>query len=285
MIKAIITDVDGVMIGKKEGYNYPLPTPEIMQAFKTLQEKNIPIVLCTGKNSYSIEKLIKKAGLDGPHIGDVGAYIFNPIKNQAIKIHELDKETAKQIVKTFLGNNFHVSVSTTSDSYTDTSHNKEITDKRSYILERQLLISSSLPDEIEKREIIKILITLTSDEEKKVARKLIEPFLDRVNAFHNSHPVTGDWEYLVITKKGVNKKSAAHEVSESLGISLSEVLGVGDTIGDWEFIQDCGYAGIVGQKHPEVLELAKTKGEGKYFLATSVDENGLIQILEYFKLI
>lgn len=285
MIKAIITDVDGVMIGKREGYNYPLPTPEVMQAFKILQGKKIPLVLCTGKASYTIENLIRAAQLDGPHIGDNGTLIFNLIQNKTIKKHLLGKNTVKELVKVFAEENLHFAVNTVTDTFVDENSNEEVNTKRAVVLEKKLIEVPSLLQEIDNLEIIKALATLKNPDEIQRAKKLLEPYKDRVNLFWNFHPITGDWEYAVITAKGINKLSAAREVSESLGILLSDVLGIGDTIGDWDFIKDCGYAGIVGQKHPEVLELARGKGDGKYFLAPSVDENGFVKILEYFKLI
>lgn len=285
MIKAVISDVDGVMIGNKKGLNFPLPTPEVMAAFKTLRERNIPLVLCTGKVSYSIENLIVMVGLDGPHIGDGGTLIFNPIQHQVIRKHVLDSKLVKELAHLFLENNFHFAVNTTQDTYVDKNHNSEITQKRSEVVEKDLVVTPSLLEEIDKLEVIKALVTLTTDEEKSLARTLLEPYKDRVNLFWNSHPMTGEWEYAVITQKGISKRSAAKEVAESLGIQMSEVLGIGDTMGDWVFLQDCGYVGIVGQKHQEVLDLARKKGEGHYFLAPSVDENGMVEVLKYFKLI
>lgn len=47
MIKAIIADVDGVIVGNRRGVNFPLPNKVVMQKLKDLHKKGIPIVLCT----------------------------------------------------------------------------------------------------------------------------------------------------------------------------------------------------------------------------------------------
>ncbi len=45
MIKAIILDVDGVIIGEKIGYNSPHPHPDVVTALKKVREKGIAICL------------------------------------------------------------------------------------------------------------------------------------------------------------------------------------------------------------------------------------------------
>ena len=53
MIKAIITDIDGVIVGKKHGVNFPLPNDDVIQKLKNLHKTGFPIVLCTAKLSRS----------------------------------------------------------------------------------------------------------------------------------------------------------------------------------------------------------------------------------------
>jgi len=46
MIKGLILDVDGVLIGRKKGYNWPEPHPLVIQTLKLLREKGIIVSLC-----------------------------------------------------------------------------------------------------------------------------------------------------------------------------------------------------------------------------------------------
>ncbi|HUQ85673.1 MAG TPA: HAD hydrolase family protein [Candidatus Limnocylindrales bacterium] len=61
MIKAIITDVDGVIIGEKIGYNSPHPHSAVLSALKDIRGKGIPVALCTAKPYYAILDIIKDA--------------------------------------------------------------------------------------------------------------------------------------------------------------------------------------------------------------------------------
>src|SRR5947209_1656529 len=79
MIKAIITDIDGIIIGEKIGFNSPHPHSKVLRALKIIREKGIPICLCSGKPHYAIGEVIKRAELHNPHITDGGAVTIDPI--------------------------------------------------------------------------------------------------------------------------------------------------------------------------------------------------------------
>lgn len=285
MIKAIVTDVDGVIIGNKHGFNFPLPSTGVMEAFAQLKAKEMPVVFCTGKASYAINNLIQETGFNNPHIGDGGPLIFNPIESKIIKKHTLGSKLTKEIVTAFLLKNIHVSINTATDTIVDKTHNSSITEKRKGVLEKDLAVTDSLIDHTESVEVLKVTLTLQSEDEVEVARKILDLFKDKVHFIWTHHPMTGDWTYAVITAKGVSKLTASQEVASILGIDMNDILGIGDTLGDWIFMKECGYAASVGDRSPELQENVKTKGQGNFFVAPSVDENGMVAILKKFDLI
>ena len=81
MIKAIILDVDGVIVGEKIGFNSPFPHPEVIKRLKSIRQKGIPISLCTAKPHYAIHKIIENAELNNLHITNGGGVIIDPIDN------------------------------------------------------------------------------------------------------------------------------------------------------------------------------------------------------------
>ena len=85
MIRGIILDIDGVIVGEKIGFNSPYPHPDVIQKLKSLREKWIVVSLCTAKPHFSIQKIIVDAGLNNLHITNGGGVIIDPINNVVLK--------------------------------------------------------------------------------------------------------------------------------------------------------------------------------------------------------
>ena len=71
MVKGIILDVDGVIVGEKIGFNSPWPHPEVIKKLKDIKSKGVFISLSTAKAHFAIDKIINDAGLDNLHITEL----------------------------------------------------------------------------------------------------------------------------------------------------------------------------------------------------------------------
>lgn len=277
MIKAIVTDVDGVIVGKKVG-NFPLPNDKVIQTLKKIHAGGIPVVLCTAKFSYAVSEIIKSAELRGPHITDGGALIVNPLDNEIIKSYFLDKHLATQLVEACLEKNIYLECVGIDDYLLQKNQINNFTEKRIAILQKEHIAVTSLLEQLKTFRVIKILAFATDKKEKLVTEEILQPFLKNINFLWSTHPVISPVEAAVITVKGVSKKDATLEVLKHLGISPEDTLGIGDTLGDWNFMQACGYAGVTGDESSQLIEHAISKGPGKYFLANDADHDGFLKI-------
>ena len=61
------------------------------------------------------------------------------------------------------------------------------------------------------------------------------------------------------------------------------MLGVGDGMTDWEFMQLCGYAGAMGNSSEDLKKAVTSRSNG--YVCKSVNENGVLDIFKHFKLI
>lgn len=284
MIKAIITDVDGVIVGDKKGINFPLPNERVIQKLKELKKSGIPIILCTGKPITSIEGIIKAAKLDNPHITDAGAFIYNPLRDQVIKEYVFPEQLKKQIVEACLQENIYVEAMEAKKYYIQKNQIQQLTEKRTHILQQEPIIVDSLLDVVSQLKIIKILPFISDESEKERIEKILTPFIDQIHSFWSTVPFMLPAWTKVVTIKGVSKFHASQEVIDFLHLSFTDCLGVGDLPPDWLFIKHCQYGGVVGNADQEFKDHVRSKGEGNYFLGGSVDEDGFLQILDYFKL-
>ena len=60
------------------------------------------------------------------------------------------------------------------------------------------------------------------------------------------------------------------------------MLGVGDSKSDRNFIELCKYGAAMGNASQELKDLVSSKGEDYAFIGPSVDENGILTILDHF---
>lgn len=284
MIKAIIMDVDGVIVGKNKGVNYPLPNKAVIEKLKELHNKGIPIVLCTAKFGHAIYEIIRQANLRNPHITDGGAVVIDLLANKIINAHTFEKELVKQIVSDLLEGGIYTECYSVNEYFIQENQKNKFTELRSELLQKNPKILSSMIQELAKIDVIKVIAFQESDDVKKKIERVLEKYKDKINFIWSTHPALFPNKPTVITVKGISKKSATLEVLQSLRISPDETLGIGDSLADWNFMEVCKYAATVGDESQELKDAVKTKGEGRNFIGKSVDKNGFLDILNYFKL-
>lgn len=86
----------------------------------------------------------------------------------------------------------------------------------------------------------------------------------KVESFITTHPElsykdmrsSAGHRYLDVTVRGVTKAKALHEWEKISQISLSKVIGFGDSQNDIEFLQECGFSVAMGNADPDIKKLA-----------------------------
>lgn len=285
MIKGIILDIDGVIIGQKIGFNSPTPHPDVINALREIRSKDIFISLCTAKPHFAVDDIIKLAKLDNLHISDGGSVIIDPINSFVVKKFVIEKQIAKKVINTYLDNDVYTEFYNGEDYFIEKSQHSEITQKHSHILQRNPVEVESLVDESISNEITKIMPIAKDEEDKKKLIEIFRPFQDKLSLHWGVHPVALPLQFGIITAPGISKKQAAVEITKYYKTSFENVLGVGDSTSDWEFIQLCTFAGAVGNASKDLKDLIPQKGKGKFFVGKSVDENGILDIFSFFKVL
>lgn len=284
MIKGLILDVDGVLVGGKKGYNWPLPNPQIIKTLKKLRQRGIIVSLCTGKGTFAIHEIVTLAHLDNVHIGDGGAIVTDILNNSIIEQHTIETQKIIEVLNTLLSQNIYTELYARDGYYTQKNQIGDKTEKHKAILYKEPIIVESLLQKAKDLDIVKIMPVADDENQKKVIIDLFRQFEDLLSLQWGIHPTALPYQFGIITVKGISKKQAAITISEYTGIPLEEMLGIGDGMTDWHFMEICGYAGAMGNASQELKDKVISKNERGY-IGKSVDENGLLNILKYFKLI
>ena len=284
-IKGIILDIDGVIIGEKVGFNSPSPHPIVISALKKIKSKGIFISLCTAKPHFAIKGIIKSAKLNNLHITDGGGVIIDPINNIILKLNIIDSSSAIKVLDTYLKNNVYTEFYTVDNYFIQENQVSEITKKHAHVLQREPQIVKSLVESAKQNKITKIIPIAKDEEDRKKLIELFKPFKNDLVLSWGVHPVALPLQFGIITAKGISKKNAAEKIIKNANMSFNEILGVGDSTSDWQFIRLCKYASAIGNASEELKRLVISKGKGYSFIGPTVDKNGIMDIFKHFKLI
>ena len=158
------------------------------------------------------------------------------------------------------------------------------TAKHTPILNQEPLLIDSLVDTAKEIDVVKIMPVASDETEKKKIIELFQPYSLDLTLQWGVHLTALPYQFGIITMSGISKAQAAREISKHTGISLQEILGIGDGITDWQFMEVCGYAGAMGNSSQELKDKVIARGSSGY-IGKSIDENGLLDILSHFKVI
>src|SRR3989339_580564 len=269
-IKAIILDVDGVIVGDKAGYNAPYPPPEVINKLKQIREKGVYIILCSAKPYYSVKKIVDDAHLNNIQTALAGAILVDPSSLKIIKKHAIDNVIVVDLTKQLSENNIYTEIYTTEKYYIQKSQKNEITKLHNFTLSFEPVMVDDLVKQVKISEIVKILPVTKTDQEKKVVEQIFSDFKEKLVIGWSTHPAIKGYFFGNITTSGISKKQSVLEIIDLYKIKAEEILGVGDSLTDWDFIEVCGYAGAMGNAVSDLKKLVLSKGENGY-VGKSVD--------------
>jgi len=281
-VKGIILDVDGVIVGEEIGFNSPNPHPDVIKKLKEIRLKNIPIALCTAKPYFSIGEIISSAKLDNYHIADGGGVIINPIEGKVVEKHLIQSSVASEAIKAFIDNDVYIEFYTVDDYYIQQDQVSKITDQHKHILQQDAKVVKSLTKEALNSEMTKLMPIAKDEKDKERLNSIFKPFEGKLTLSWGVHPVALPLQFGIVTAPGISKKQGAISISKNFNVPFKDMLGVGDSTSDWQFIEMCKFGGAMGNAKQELKDLVMSKGDGFSFIGQSVDENGIIEILDFF---
>lgn len=277
MPRVFVLDVDGVIIGRKEGINFPFPHEVIINTLKEAREHGAHICLCTGRALFATIDIIKLAGLDDPHISDGGSLIVNSLQNHVVMQNSLSRTFLIEVLELLTPHNVYVELYTRKEYFIEDSQQSNLTETHAKILGVRPTLVQSLKAVIETNEIIKVFVIARDVQERQLVTELFIPLEKNaaltwgMNA--NALPAQYGW----IAPKGISKKEGVIKLSDILQIPLEEFVGVGDTISDWDFIEPCGYGAAMGDGDSELIQRVQTKGS-RGIILPGTDLNGLKEL-------
>jgi hypothetical protein len=249
-IKEVVVDIEGCLTTNKK---QPIDTGTLskIHAYCELARRGErpPIVLCTGRPQPYAEAIIQTldAFFPGfPSVVENGCFLYDPVDDVLIPNPAIvGKEKDLRAVRDFLVGRL------VATRLAKIEPGKELC----------ISLNPFLGQTVE--ELFRLTLATLSEEMKAL-----------VFITHSSSAVD-------ITPKGVDKASGLEFLSRRTGITFAEMIGIGDTAGDFPMLELVGHPACPGNAKPEVIELVKRRGG---YVAEAPNTGGVWEILLHYNL-
>lgn len=289
MYKLIAIDLDGTLLN-----SYGEITKENREAIKYALNKDVRVILASGRDPKTMKKMSLDLGISDYLIAGNGASIYDIKLEKNIYQKYIQKEKALKIIKMCKENSIFLNLYTEKGIITESlKYNVKVfnSENNSKSLEKQTNIEV-VKDiyEYTQNNDIHILKIIICDESKIIFNNIIQKLkkikgIDVLDVEHMSKKIIKigteefgiEYFYTEISSKNVDKWYAIEYLINILKIDKKDVICIGDNINDKKMIENCG-RGIVMKNSA----LAVT-GIGD-FITEDNNSNGVAKaILHYIK--
>lgn len=265
--KLLVVDIDGTLFITAGAISH-----EDRAALAEVWRRGIRVALCSARPIQAGRKIIDELELDGYHMFFDGALVSDPHTGEEVYIRTIDRSLVGEAVEFVHRSNIIFDLFSATDYFAE----KEswVTDiRRDYFGILPTIIDFARLPEDEK--MIKGTLVVCSREEKAAADRFRRHFDGRLTLSVSKTPAYPDIDYINVLAPGVSKKSALDALVGHLGISLEQVMAIGDGVNDVPVLSSVGLAVAMGNAPEEVKAVAD-------YVTLDANHSGVAQAINKF---
>lgn len=265
----LVLDIDGTIVDKNGAISV-----EDRNALAEVCDLGLPISLSTGRVPQACLRIISQLSLDSYHVFADGALVSNPNSGREIYVRPIDKMIVKQVVEFAQLNGINLGLY---------SANHYFVGRETWASDIRRDFYHTLPNIVDisklwqKGRIIKGALTVRSPEERAKIELLRLQFKDSLSFSWTKTPAYPEIDFINVLTRDVSKGKALEALASFLGISLAEVMAVGDGTNDISLLSSAGLAIAMGDASDELRAVAD-------YVTLDVDHNGLAAAINKFLL-
>lgn len=266
MIKLIASDMDGTLLGTR--MNVP---QENIDAIRFAEEKGVKFMVATGRGYTEAKPPLDEAGISCPMITVNGAQAFDKDGNNLFTI-DFTAENAKKIVAVLQKNDVYFEVATDHGIYSDNQHQRienaammlanqlpHLTFKMAIAMAAahlELLDVNYIDDyqELLADSSIKILKFIVFSQE---GAKVLNPLRQEVETLPDLIVTSSYPNNIEINHVDAQKGIAVKRIANELGISLDDVMTIGDNFNDVSMLEVAKVSFAMGNAEEGVKQIAR----------------------------
>ncbi len=265
--KLLVVDIDGTLVGEDR-----VVSAEDRQALAEARGSGIPVSLSTGRAAQACSGIINQLSLDGYHIFFDGASVSSPSLGKEVYVRPIGRETVRQAVE--FAHRHEIDLELYSATHYFAEREAWSTEAHRQFFGREPTIAD-LAGLCERERIIKGGLVTTTPEEAAKARVFCRHFDNSLRFSRARTPVYPGVDFINIIAPEVSKGKALEALASHLGISLTEVVAIGDGVNDLPLLSVAGLAIAMGNAVDEVKAMAD-------HVTLDVDHSGVAAAINRF---
>jgi Cof subfamily protein (haloacid dehalogenase superfamily) len=261
MIPLVILDIDGTIIGSK-GYVEDC----VWRAIEKARGKGVRFAVCTGRPCFGVaQKVAQRLGETNLHIFQNGAQISTPA-GAALKVSALKEAVVRQLVDFSRHKELSLELYTPTNLYVE--RKTQLSEAHAQMIGVNAIVADLL--EVVSQEPIIRAQWVVPDE---IRDSLLSTPPEGTQFGWATSPAMAGVSFISITAPSVSKGTAVKALIEAMKLNASDVMAIGDALGDIPMLDAVGI--------PVVMENAHASLKERYGnIAGHVDHCGVVGVIE-----
>ena len=265
--KLLVVDIDGTLLGQDRAIS-----AENRQALAKARKSGVGVALSTGRAVLACRDILDQLGLDGHHIFFDGALVSDLDKE--VYAEPLDREVVREAIESARSLDIDLELYSASRYFAARETWSTDAHRKYFGIEPSVVDFDGL---WERERIIKGGLASVNPDQMARARQFYNQFESRLHFSLARSPAFPDVEFTNVVARDVSKGKALEALSRHLGMSLDEVMAVGDGTNDLSLLSRAGLAVAMDNAPEEVKAVAD-------HVTLDVDAHGLAAAVERFLL-
>ncbi len=267
--KLLVVDIDGTLLDRKGNIS-----GEDRDALAKACHSGVQVSLSTGRVSQACLGIIDRLSLDGYHIFFDGALVSNPEQGREVYVQPLGKEAVRRAVEFTHRHNLDLELYSATHYFAERETWSTDAHREFFGIQPTIVDFTKL---WEWERIIKGLLVATTPEEADRARNFCLEFEGSLHFSWARTPAYPGVDFINILAPEVSKGKALEALALHLGVSMSEVMAIGDGTNDISILSTAGLAVAMDNAPDEVKAVAD-------HITLDVDHNGVAAAITRFLL-
>lgn len=265
--KLLVVDVDGTLLARNENVS-----AEDRDALAKACRSGVQVCLSTGRMPRACLGVINQLSLDGYHIFSDGALVSDPEQGKEVYAQPLGKEVVKQAVDFAHRNNLNLELYSATHYFAERETWSTDAHRQFFGVQPTMVDFTKL---VERERIIKGGLVAITPEEAASARNFFFQFKGSLHCSLARTPAYPGVDFINILAPDVSKGKALEVLASYLGVSISEVMAIGDGTNDISLLSIAGLAVAMDNAPDEVKAVAD-------HVTLDVDHSGVAAAIKRF---